>query len=382
MTVGLDAHSLGRRQAGNETYTRGLASALAASGDVDLVLYLDPGVTFEAMRGATRVRRFAFRRAQPRVALELPFRARRDRLDLLHVQYVVPPMPGVPVVTMVHDVSFIDAPGLLPARRRWRLRATVADAVRRSAVLLAPSEFSRERLLAHYDVPADRVVVTRPIVAPKIVAPGSEDPAATGAGTADQLAPLDLPRPYILSVGELQPRKNLARLVEAVRIARERGLDAGLVIAGLRGWRAEEVDAAIARHGAGSWTRVLGYVSPATLAALLNGARVVAHVSLYEGFGLPVLEAMAAGTPVVASRGSAIPEVAGDAALLVDPMDPDAIAAAIAEAASDEPLRATLIERGRSRVQAYSPEAGLVSTVAAYRQALGRLEPRSMPASP
>jgi len=363
--VGLDAHVLGRRGAGNETYTLALARALAREPAVDLVLYLDQRAAVDLGGGRARVRRFAFARAQPRIGLELPLRARRDRLDVLHVQYVAPPFPGTAVVTTVHDTSFLDVPELLSARRRWRLRVTVADAVRRSHLVVVPSEFSRTRVVEHYGLDPERVAVAPPLVE---ALPPASDEAVAGVRRA-----FDLPATFVLAVGDVQPRKNLPRLIEAVRIARERGFGGGLVIAGQAGWRADEVRRSAERQR-GDWIRMPGYVSPATLAALYQAATLAAHVSLYEGFGLPVLEAMAAGTPVVGSRAGAIPEIAADAALLVEPDDVAGMAEAILAAASDETLRARLVGAGRERAASFRPEAGLEQTLVAYRRATARYD--------
>lgn len=369
--VGLDAHVLGRRQSGNETYMRALTRALASEPDVDLVLYVDRDAVLSLPAGRAHVRRLAFRRAQPRIALELPLRARMDRLDLLHVQYVVPPVASVPVVTTVHDVSFLDVPDLLPRARRLRLQATVAFAVRRSAMIVTPSTFSRDRLLHHYAIPPERVVTVSPFL-DSASAAEPPDAAADAPADAAQVASLQLPARFVLAVGEIQPRKNLVRLIEAMALARRRGLDAGLVIAGQPGWRADEVSQAIERNAAASWVRTLGYVSPRALGALYRAAWILAFVSLYEGFGLPVLEAMAAGTPVLAGRAGSIPEVADDGALLVDPIDPRAIADALADVASDDGLRQSLIAAGLQRAQHYRSETNARTIIGAYERALGR----------
>lgn len=361
--VGLDAHVVGRRRTGNESYVLGLAVALSDRPDVAVTLYLDRGTAWPLAVPAPRIVSLRQRRPQIRIPFELPIRAARDRLDVLHVQYVAPPISSVPLVTTVHDLSFEDVPWAMPPGRLWRLRATVRYAARRSAVVLTPTAFSRDRLIHHYRVAPDRVMVAPPVVMP------SSAGAPEAAGVA---ARLQLPRSYVLFVGEVQPRKNLPRLIDAVARVRATGVDLGLVVAGLAGWGSPAVADAIAVHGAESWTRLLGYVDHPTLQALYAGARVVGYVSLYEGFGLPVVEGMAAGVPVVTSAVSAIPEVAGGAALLVDPLDTDAVAAAILEAAFDDVTRTRLIDLGRRRAEEFLPAAAIGATVRGYRQALDR----------
>jgi glycosyltransferase involved in cell wall biosynthesis len=217
-----------------------------------------------------------------------------------------------------------------------------------------------------------RVVVAPPVVAPpvEVVAEDAVDADhGPDAGTG-RVGGLSLPATFVLAVGDLQARKNLARLVDAVARARARGLDLHLVLAGQPGFGGDELSVAIDRLGASAWTHRLGYVDAGLLQRLYRAAAVVGYLSLYEGFGLPVVEAMAAGTPVVASRGSSIVEVAGDAALLVDPLDVDAIAGALASAVADEAVRRRLIEAGRRRAAAFSGPAAIEPTMVAYRLAL------------
>ena len=253
----------------------------------------------------------------------------------------------------------------LPSISRWRLQSTVRLAVRTSAVVVTPSEFSRGRLLHHFHLDPERVVVTPP---------GIRDvPAPTEATDAGPLRErLGLPRAYVLCVGNQEPRKNIPRLIAAIARVRGMGMELGLALAGQRGSGARDVDAAIARHDAGGWVRQLGYVDDGTLAALYSDATLVAYVSVYEGFGLPLLEAMARGTPVVAGNLAAIPEVAGDAGLLVDPHDVLAIADALAAAATDGEVRERLRAAGPARAAAFTVTAMAEATVRAYRLALSR----------
>jgi glycosyltransferase involved in cell wall biosynthesis len=310
------------------------------------------------------VRRLRTAWPQLRIPLELPVRARLDGVDLLHVQYVAPPVAGVPVVTAVHDVSFEDEPDLMPARTRLRLQATVRLAVRTSAVVVTPSHFSRERLLHHYHLDPARVVVTPNGVLP---VDGRQGPDPESLRAA-----LGVAGPFVLQVGNLEPRKNVPRLIAAIAHARGQGVELTLVLAGQRGSGAGEVDAAIARQHAEGWVRQLGYVDDATLGALYAQAAVVAYVSVYEGFGLPLLEAMARGTPVVAANRAAIPEVAGDAALMVDPYDVPAIAEALATAASQPEVRERLRTAGPIRAAMFGVDALAEATMAAYRMAVSR----------
>jgi glycosyltransferase involved in cell wall biosynthesis len=362
--VGLDAHVVGRRKTGNETYVLGLAVGLAARSDVEVTAYLPRGVAWPLDGASVRIRRLWSPRPELRIALELPVRARRDRVDLLHVQYVAPPLAGLPVVTAVHDVSFEDQPDLFPRPMLWRLRSTVRHAVRRSAVVVTPSEFSRQRLIHHYRLDPARVLVTPP---------SATVTAAAGPAEAGRLvAQLGVAEPFVLVVGDLHPRKNVPRVIEAVARARAGGTQLGVVLAGQRAWGAAEVDAAVQRHDAGAWVHRVGYVDGPSLGALYAEARVVAYLSLYEGFGLPMIEAMASGTPVVAADRTAIPEVAADAALLVDPLDNDAICDALVRAATDTQVRARLRSAGLARAARFTPAATAEATMVAYRRAVGR----------
>jgi glycosyltransferase involved in cell wall biosynthesis len=362
--VALDAHVIGRRKAGNETYVLALARGLAARPDVEVVAYTHPGVDWPGgLQGSMRIRPLRTTSPLFRIPIELPMRARRA--DVLHVQYVAPPIIRTPVVTAVHDVSFEDVPEFLPSSTRIRLRMLVRMAVRRSAAIIVPSAFSRERILHHYDVDPSRVWVAPLAIGPRPPKPSPDD-------FRNLRSRWDLPEPFILFVGQPHPRKNLATLIAATALARSRGADLGLVVAGPRIRSDAQVEAAIAASGAGVWMRSIGYVEDATLAALYTSARLVAYPSLYEGFGLPVLEALEAGVPVVASLTSAIPEVAGNAALLVDPTDTSALADAILGAAYDEATRARLAAAGPLQAARFTAEALAEGTVAAYRYALGR----------
>jgi len=249
-------------------------------------------------------------------------------------------------VVTVHDLGYLYVPEAHTRGQRAYLHWSTRWNARQSAHVVVDSQATKTDLAARYRVPAEKMTV---------VYPGRDEtlrPVSDPATLAAVRARYGLAEHYVLHVGTLQPRKNLLRLVEA--FARIRGERLQLVLAGKRGWLAEPIFRRVEELGLSQAVRFLGYVEDADLAALLSGAACFAFPSLYEGFGFPVLEAQACGTPVAASNVSSIPEVAGDGALFVDAHDTTALAEALARVLSDEALRADLIARGLANVQRFS----------------------------
>jgi glycosyltransferase involved in cell wall biosynthesis len=231
-------------------------------------------------------------------------------------------------------------------------------------VIVTCSNHSKQDIERSLGIEADRIVVA-PLAADDGFTPNGD------AGTdrvALQAWGLE-PGRYILSVGTLEPRKNHVRLVEAFDRLRKKGLSRGvpLVLAGARGWMYEPLLETIRRLDLGDHVRLMGHADP--LAALYRGASVMVYPSLYEGFGLPPLEAMACGTPVITSSASSLPEVVGDAGLLVDPHDPDALTDAMATVLSDDRLRSRMRENGLARAATFSWARTAAATEAAYERA-------------
>src|SRR3954468_4328199 len=326
MNVAIDASPLIQTRAGTARYLRALLRELRRRDDVEVST-----VSFgRGDRLSTLVRD----------ALWYPFALGRARdAELLHCPtYRGPVRSALPLVVTVHDLAVFRHP---EAFNRWtrtyspRVVPRVLAAARR---VIAVSEFTRRELVELLHVPDEKIRVVPNAVEDDFT---REGPASAGE--------------YVLAVGTLEPRKNLARLVEA---ARRTGVE--LRVVGAAGWGGVEVE--------GNGVRWLGEVSDAELARLYRGARCVAYPSVYEGFGIPVLEAMACGVPVVTSRGTAMEEVADGAAVLVDPEDPLAIAAGIERASAE---RETLVARGLERAQAFSWQTVAESTVEVYREAIG-----------
>jgi glycosyltransferase involved in cell wall biosynthesis len=355
MRVGYDAAALVLNRAGEFRYASALLGALHARGDLDLH-ELWPGRRVPSSLPARIALQAAVQGLWYPVAV--PRAARRERLDLVHhPRYAVSPEPGlrVPVVVTMHDVLVLSAPELFSPAIRANFRALAGPLARRAAVVLTGSKASARDIAEHLRVPEERIVVTPYGVEPRF----RPDPASP-----ELLARLGIDRPYVACVGTLEPRKNLVTALRA--FARVSG-DVALVVVGGRGWRNEAFEEEL-RAVRGNVV-LTGFLSDEELVGVLAAARCFLYPSLHEGFGFPPLEAMACGTPVVTSATSSLPEVVGDAGLLVDPRDTDAVAAAVERVLGDDALHAALRRSGLDRAASYTWERCAAATVDAYRRA-------------
>lgn len=289
----------------------------------------------------------------------------RGRYDLLHEPNHIPVRCGLPTVTTIHDLSVLDHPEWHPADRvRWYERDFEAG-VRRTRVFLAASHYTRQRMIERLCVPPERIVVTyqapRPAFTPQ--------PAKR---VAQVLERLDLPGSFFLFVGTLEPRKNVPGLLEAFA-GLARALRAGfpLVIAGPWGWKAEQLRELLRRHALSADVRLLGYQRDPTLAALYSACTAFVWPTFYEGFGLPPLEAMACGAPVITSQTTSLPEVVGRAGRLLDPTDAAAWTEALRAAAEDRAWRAAARARSLEQAAGFTAESFVQATVQGYRAATG-----------
>jgi glycosyltransferase involved in cell wall biosynthesis len=369
--IAIDAHSVGTGLAGNETYAANLVEALA---EIDRENSYTVYVTREeaARRFGGRWANVGVRRTMPhtplvRIPLTLSAELRRRPVDLLHVQYTAPPLAPCPVVATIHDLSFEHIPETFKRRSRVQLRLTVRATARRAAHVIAPSEHTRRDLVETYGLDPARVTAIPLAVAPRfrpVADAGEVERVKKHHGIAGE---------YVLAVGSIQPRKNLARLVRAysaLRRGRGRSNLPQLVLVGKQAWLYGDTLTAIEEEGLGDSVVLTGYVSEGDLPALYTGALCFAYPSFYEGFGLPPLEAMSCGAPVLTGNLTSLPEVVGDAGLMVDPFDGGAIASALARLIDDDALRASLRERGLRRARSFDWRDTARMTLQVYRRVM------------
>jgi glycosyltransferase involved in cell wall biosynthesis len=289
---------------------------------------------------------------------------RRRPVDVFHgvTGFELPPRGPWALVTTVHDLVPLRFPALVPARHRWAVRCLLGGALRRARRVIAVSESTRAEILHRYRLPPERVQVVPEAAASQFAPPAAAALAATRARYG-------LTRPYVLFVGFLEPKKNLGTLLEAVARLRQRGLWGAteLLIVGAFGWGPDPT-ARIQALGLDGAVRVLGPAPDADLPLLYAGALAFAFPSLWEGFGLPVLEAMAVGAPVVASNRGALPELTAGAALLAEP-EPEPFAEALGQLLGDAALRERLRAAGLARAAEFSWERTARETLAIYRAA-------------
>lgn len=362
MHVLLDARCILGRLTGDRTYWLGLLGALPrVAPDWRFTAALDApppaGLLPEHPNLAVTVAESPRGRLWTQVAL--PRLAARLGADLVHVQYTGPLRLPCPFVTTVHDCSFELFPETFPARDRWLLQHTVPWTCRRAGAVIGVSDTTRLDLLRLYRLPIDRVYA----------APNGIGPEFRPVDAGAVRAAYGLPERYVLSLGVLQPRKNLGLLLRALAIARERGFTWPLAVAGKLGWGTEALFAQLDELRLRDQVRLLGYVPDEDLPGLYSGATLFAYPSLYEGFGLPPLEAAACGCPPLVSTTPALVEVTGPDLPHLPPDDPEPWAAALLSLAADQVARGRLAAIARRRAAEFTWERSAAAHLLAYRRA-------------
>lgn len=367
MRIAIDARKL--HDYGIGTYVRNLLRELARQDDdAEFVLLCAPADVEPLRALGPRFRPIVERSGNYsiREQVGIPLTLARARVDLFHApHYVVPPLITRPFVVTIHDCIHLRFPQYLPSRGALTYaKAMMRSAARRSRRVLTVSQASKDDILHYLGVPAEKVEVIYNALDERLAAPPTPDDVTR---VRERFL---LTSPFVLYTGNIKPHKNLDRLIEAFSILRRQGLeDVKLLIIGDEISKYPNMRRLVHKFQLHGHVRFLGFVPDATLAVLYRLASAFVFPSLYEGFGLPPLEAMAAGTPVITSNVSSLPEVVGDAALLIDPMDAGAIADAMARVLREPALREDLARRGHARVKAFSWER----SVARIRQVYGEL---------
>ncbi len=377
MQIGVDARLMYHQPAGISRYTWHLLHALAKLNQRDTFTIFQhrkhrpPLIAQPNFRRATLFAPVHTRLEQFMLPLELLLHP----LDLLHSPDFIPPLhAAVPTVITVHDLAFLHWPHFL-TKDSAAYYGQIDRAVRRARHIIVPSESTRQDLIAQLGVPHNKVSVIYEAADARFV------PLPQEATRQEVCRKFGLPPTYVLFVGTIEPRKNVNGLLHAFRYLLDKyGLrDVGLAIAGGKGWLYEETLATIETLHLQKQTFLLGRVSDEDLHKLYVGARCHVHAAHYEGFGLPPLEAMACGTPTIVSNVSSLPEVVGDAALLVHPKNWEEIAVALHRLLTDDDLHAELRAKGLQRARCFSWEIAARKTLEVYRQAL--TSPSSLPAA-
>ena len=373
MHVAIDAHSVGAELGGNESYAINLIEALAEIDQTNLyTLYVTKRAAID--RFDQRWPNFKVKQTLPhtplvRIPLTLSRELRRHPVDVLHVQYTAPPFAPCPVVTTIHDLAFEHLPETFNRRSWMQLRLTVRMTARRAAHIITVSEYSRDDISATYGIAPRRITITPEAASPNLMPVDNETELRRIRES------YGIQENYILSLCSIQPRKNLVRLIEAyscLRGVRSEVKLPQLVLAGKRGWLDRETFRAAERNALGNDLAFTGYVAERDLPGLYSGALCFVYPSFFEGFGLPVVEAMQCGVPVIAGNRTSLPEVVGSAGLLFDPFDTQALVKALMRVIDDSEYRATLRSKGLERAKQFNWKTTAQLTLGVYERAARR----------
>jgi glycosyltransferase involved in cell wall biosynthesis len=356
-TLGLDAsRSISDQPTGTELYSHYLIDALLgqAQPDYSFRLYYNQSPRFQIRNPQSAIRNLRFPRLWTHVRLSIEMLLHAP--DLLFVPaHVIPIVHPRRSIVTVHDLGYLYFPEAHPPRQRWYLDRSTRWNVRSAAHVMADSATTKRDLISKYNAKPDRITVAYPGLDPSIK-------RITNQNEIDRVkAKYKITGDYLLYLGTLQPRKNLSRLITAFAQVQSNfqspTSNLQLVLAGKAGWYAQPLFDQVRDHQPS--TRVLfpGYIDAADKSALLSGATAFVFPSLYEGFGFPVLEAMQCGVPVLCSNTSSLPEIAGEAALLIDPLSVESIADGLTRITNDETLRRKLIEAGYVQAKKFSWQA-------------------------
>lgn len=370
MRIGIDARMIQGPFTGDSTYWRGLIAGLShLNSNDEFFLYLDAGLPTSNVPSARNIKVRLVRAPSWRLwsAVAFPWLLWKDHISVAHVQYTIPPIMPCPVVTSIHDVSFKRHPEFFNWKDRFVLNMGIKYAAKRAFGILAISEHTKHEIVELYKVPAERV---------SVIYPGVDEQFTPGDRLASRRFIKDkygISSPIILTVGTIQPRKNLSTLVKGfAKLKASQEFEHKLVVVGKYGWKERRLLSLVEELELTQDILFVGYVPQEDLPALYLAADVFVYPSVYEGFGLPPLEAMACGTPVITGNRSSLPEVVGEAGIMVDPYDPEAFALAMWNVLSSESLRTEMSQAGLKQAVKFSWDKMATEVLGIYREATSR----------
>ena len=368
MKIGIDAHAAETDGSGNCTYIRNLLKSLSEiDNQNEYVLYVTDlhypfYQDFHSCENF-KIKQLALKNPLIRIPLLLAWETLKDSLDILHVQYIAPLFHKGILVATIHDLGFLHFPDSFSKSEVLRSKTLVRLTAKRSGKIITGSHFSKNDIAESYKINPLKVEVI-PLGVSTTFKPES-DPAKA----QKILDKYRVQKPYFLCVGRLNPRKNLISLVKAfAMIKKEKSIPHKLVIVGKEDFATRKIIQSIKAADSSSDVLLTGYVEDRDLSSLYNGADVFVYPSLFEGVGLPVLEAMSCGVPVIASDSSSLTEIVGDAGLLVNPLDPKEIGDAIFKIISNQDLKKKYAARGISRAREYSWLSTAQQTLNIYKR--------------
>lgn len=364
MRVAVDAHAIGQRLTGNEVYVRALIGRYPRlDSDAEFITYIASREAVSWVPPSIKTR-WVSKNPFVRLGGELSAKLRADRPDLVHVQYTAPLFCPVPVVVTIHDVSYMEHPEFLPAPRAIQLQISTRHTLKRAAKIITISEFSRQHIARAFGIDPEAIAVT-PLASQESFRVMNREHAARIVREK-----LGIDRPFILHVGDLHPRKNQIGLIKAFRelLAAHPNLPHMLVLAGKRTWFAPKVLDQVRKSGLEERIVLPGFVDDDFLPVLYNAADVFAFPSFYEGFGLPVVEAMACGRPIVCSSATALPEVVDGAGLFFDPNSVGEQTRALRDILLDPELSGRMERKSLQRAAFYDWRETARKTLDVYHQ--------------
>ena len=368
MKIGFDGRFFMRQESGNRAFSEGLVDALSQiDGENEYTVYLrNDGLQIPAGSNFRWKRMSRFHKnPYSRFLFTFPRELARDKPDIFHAVYTIPAFVRADVVLSLIECAWFTNPEHFPASRLFQAQLGLLSryAIKKARTVIVPGEFIKSKFLGYFQVPEEKVEIV-PLGVQESFFERSSNREITAA-KADH----GISGRYILSVGNLHPRKNFERLIEAfTRLKRESRVPHKLVIIGKTVWSYEGIFAKVSEAGMEDGVVFTGFVPDEHLRALYQGAEIFVFPSLYEGFGLPVLEAMASGLPVACSRESTLPEVVGEAGLLFDPLDIEAIKGSMNQLLEDEGLRERLRQDGLERAKTFSWKEAAEKTVQVYKR--------------